>query len=148
MLMTEAKQLYLNNSGILILASEAMLSKIEGGGPVFFTISVSDLKQLLKKAIEKDSGRKFDNCEAFFIPNSYIEIHVEKTIPLLIDKVAIQIRRRADDRGLNIFISESKNEISHSVSFQPVESKEEYYNEVHIKTKHFKDDSCLSVQPI
>lgn len=136
------------NPQIVAWGSETMLNKLKEGEPLFFTIGIEQFRQLLSKSIKKDSGHRFDNCEARFIPNSYIEIHVEKDISILADKVALQFRKRKDDRGMNIFVCNSDNEISHSLNFDQSPDKEEFFNELYLKSKVYSDDLYLSVSLI
>lgn len=142
---TPSKEIYINPQ-IIARGSETMLQKLKEGAPLFFTISISEFKTLLQKAIKKDRGHQFSNCHPFFIPNSYLEIHVEKDISILADRVALQFRKRKDDRGLNIFVCKSDNPICHTLQFDQFPDKEEYYNELYLKTKRDSDDLFLSVK--
>lgn len=139
-------QLYLNKCGIIVFSSETILQKIEGSEPLFFTIEVENLKEILSKAIEKDSGHTFENCNAFFIPNSYIEFHVNQNISLLDKLVTLQVRRRKDSRGLNFFFSKTHLiEATHKVSLNDFEEKKSYFNEIHFKTKNYDEQLTLSI---
>lgn len=141
-------QIYMNNCGIIAVGSEKMLEKLQEGKPLFFTISIADFKELFKKNIKKDSGYKFEGCNSHFIPNSYLEVHIEKDISFLTDSVAIQFRKRKDDRGINIFACKPENEICHRLTFEKFPDKEEYFNELYLKTKEYRDDLFLAVRPV
>lgn len=142
-------QYYFNNtSGLICFASEQMIQKLAENESLFFTVSINDFKELLKLAIEKDSGKSFEGCKPFFIPNSYIEIHVHENISMFADKVILQIRKRTDDRGINIFVQGSQNEVSHNIVFNDFSEKEEYYNELHLKTKNYNNIFTISICPI
>ena len=137
-------EIYINPQ-IIARGSETMLSKLRDSAPIFFTVSIEQLKQLLSKTVKKDSGYQFENCESFYIPNSYLEIHVVNDISILADKVALQFRKRKDDRGLNIFVLNSNDEICHSLTFDQFPDKEEYFNELYLKTKIYSETLYLSV---
>lgn len=137
-------EIYINPQ-IIARGSQIMLNKLKEGAPLFFTISIEQFKKLMSKAIKKDSGHRFDNCEPYFIPNSYFEIHVENDISILADRVALQFRKRKDDRGINIFICKSDNEICHFLQFDQFPEKEEFFNELYLKSKIYRDDLFLSI---
>jgi hypothetical protein len=135
------------NPQIIARGSAVMLSKLQDDEPLFFTVSSVDFKNLFRWSEKKDSGHLFEGCEAYFIPNSYLEIHVG-SISILSDRVALQFRKRRDGRGLNIFVSESDNEISHELTFDTLPDKEDFFNELHLKTKVYHNDFYLSVSLI
>lgn len=139
-------QYYFNNtSGLMCFSSEALIEKLSNNESLYYAVSIADLKQLLKLAIKKDSGKRFEGCKPFFIPNSYIEIHVHENISMFAENVYLQIRKRADDRGLNIFVQNTINKASHKISFNSFEEKQEYYNEFHIKTKNYENKLFISI---
>lgn len=140
-------EIYINPQ-IIARGSEIMLSKLQEGAPLFFTVPIQQFRKLLSKAIKKDSGHRFKNCEPYFIPNSYFEIHVEKDISILADRVAMQFRKRKDDRGINIFVCKSDNEICHSLQFDKFPEKEDYYNEIHLKSKIYDKVLFISVSQL
>ena len=142
-----SNEIYINPQ-IIARGSETMLTKLQEGAPLFFTVSIEQFKELLSKAIKKDSGHRFENCEPYFIPNSYFEIHVENDISILADRVALQFRKRKDERGINIFICKSDNEICHSLEFNQFPDKKEFLNELYMKSKMYSDDLFLSISLI
>lgn len=141
---TSTTEIYINPQ-IIAIGSERMLEKLKEGEALFFTVSIEQFKALLSKGVKKDRGHRFGNCEPYYIPNSYFEIHVEDNISILSDKVSIQFRRRKDDRGINIFVCKSENEISHCLSFEKYPDKDEYFNEIHFKSKMYSEDLYISI---
>lgn len=141
-------QLYLNNCGITCIGSPKMLEGIEEGKAMFFTVKMSEFKELLSKAIPKKTGHRFEGCEPYLIPNSYLEIHVENNFGILDESVALQFRKRADNRGINIFASKPDNEIRHTLAFEKFPEKDEYYNELYLSTKIYRDKFYISILPV
>lgn len=141
-------EIYINPQ-IIARGSETMLQKLQEGQGLFFTISSDEFKALLSKAIEKDSGHRFRGCKPFYIPNSYFEIHISETLSFLAQRVIIQFRKRADDRGINIFVNETEGDVSHVLSIRSeLPDKDELYNEVHFKTRHLHESLLLSIELI
>ncbi|MFK7906826.1 MAG: hypothetical protein AB8B69_16960 [Chitinophagales bacterium] len=142
-------QVYLNNCGILVASSEAMIQKFNEGNPLFFTISIEDFKKLYKKAIEKDSGYTFPNCKGMYIPNSYIELHVNKNLDIMTEFVSLQVRKRKDGRGINFFINESHLDFcSHKIEEQQDFEEKEFFNEILIKTQYLDSKWIFSIKPL
>lgn len=148
--MLEAKK---NVNGIMIFSSDRMIERIKDQLPVVFTVSIDAIKMLSEKAIEKNhlTSRFFENMKGMFFPNSYIDLHINKKIGLFDKTVLLQIRKRSDSRGLNIFVNPNDREfpVTHSLKianyFKP---KNDYYNEVHLKTKLYNYDFVISIEPI
>jgi len=145
-----SNQVYLDNSGIFLMGSGNMIEKLKEGNSFFFTVSAEDFRKILGKAEIKDSGKKFDNMTAMFIPNSHIEVHISKEIEFSDHKIAIQIRERYDKRGLNIFVSKSTNVIGHKIELKSeFTEKEDFYNEIHIKSRDLNNNGLyISITPI
>lgn len=146
----ENQTIYLNNSGIIVSGSERMLSTLDANRTLFFTIKIEEIKELMKLTTKKEEGKHFDNFESFLIFKSYIEIHISNELGFLDETATLQIRKRGDDRGLNFFISKNNDrELTHEFKLKNLfVIKDEYYNELHIKTKTLKSDLFISITSI
>lgn len=146
----ENQTIYLNNSGIIVSGSERMLSTLDANRTLFFTIKIEEIKELMKLTTKKEEGKHFDNFESFLIFKSYIEIHISNELGFLDETAILQIRKRGDDRGLNFFISKNNDrELTHEFKLKNLfVIKDEYYNELHIKTKTLKSDLFISITSI
>lgn len=151
-------------SNIFIAASPAMIDKLTEGENLWFTVDLSDLQGLLRLATPKTKGKFFNDCQAFFIPNSFIELHIDRNIGLF-DKLArLCIVKRYDDRGFNCFFDHARNDgASHQIRVKTGEpgenapfgidlalkelDKDEFYNEIHFKTRNLDKTLVISVTP-
>lgn len=140
-------QVYVNPK-IIITSSNPILQKIDEHSAVMFTVNRKEFEYcLLEKSIEKDSGRRFENCESHFIPNSYLEIHINNDVRFNDKDVCLVFKKRLDDRGLNIFVQHPKNEASHNLSVNTFHQKDSFYNEIHLKTNHYSNELIISIEP-
>lgn len=128
-------------ANLQIEASEVMINKLNDDAPLFFTVSIADFRELLNLAQTKDAGKTFMSCEPFFIPGSYLELHVNRDISFLAEAVAIQVRRMRNGRGLNMFASAAERGVSHKIVFNDHEIET---NGLLLKTLHFGEPLTIA----
>lgn len=115
-----------------VITTEKMLEKFERGASIFFTITQQDKEQLFADLpiVEKTTGKLFKGLQSWLVKGTPIELHDSEPIGL----VSLQIRLRADGRGVNMFFNEAREgaEVSHYYEkWDFMDIDEEGYSEFH-----------------
>lgn len=143
------------NENLSIYSSYLIEKMIGEGKGLNFTVLTNEVLSLLRKSLKKDRGRFFDGMDSYYIPNSYIQIHVKKNFDPIDELKVIQIRPQRDNLGLNIFVNnnEDKKMLTHSLKINPDEDvvdnmRDDLTNQILIETMYYESDIEIAISLI
>lgn len=99
-----------------LFTSQPIAEKIASGGTFYFSAAKEDIEKTISCPAMKQMGadaHSFDGFESHYALSYDIYLHIPTTG--LSDFHEIQIRRRADELGINIFVCEPCESASHAL---------------------------------